>query len=246
VPITLAERPRMRTVEGQFPLKRLQYKIGEGQWSDTDTWPTRSSSDSVSSYPVEQEIRMNPSSRRDPRGIDRRPARRRRARDLHRRPAPHAAHVRGDAPRLLDAARPLQQDHRQDHARHRGEEGSADIAMETASVSSGIDKLDEHLRSEDFLGAAKNPTITFKSTDFTFDGDKVKSARGDLTLNGITRPVTFTANVFLCGPHPMTKKKQCGADLQATIKRSDFGMKYALPALGDEVTLRVPVEATLD
>jgi len=124
--------------------------------------------------------------------------------------------------------------------------GSADIAMESASVSSGIDKLDEHLRSEDFLNAAKNPTITFKSTDFTFDGDKVKSARGDLTLNGITRPVTFTANVFLCGPHPMTKKKQCGADLQATIKRSDFGMKYALPALGDEVTLRVPVEATLD
>lgn len=124
--------------------------------------------------------------------------------------------------------------------------GSADIAMETASVSSGVDKLDEHLRGEDFLNAAKHPTITFRSTDFTFEGDKVKSARGDLTLNGVTRPVTFTATVFHCGPHPMTKKKWCGADLLATIRRSDFGVKYALPALGDEVTLRIPVEAMKD
>ena len=124
--------------------------------------------------------------------------------------------------------------------------GSADIAMDAASVSSGVDKLDEHLRGEDFLNAARHPTITFKSTDFAFDGDKVKSARGELTMNGITRPVTFTANLFHCGPHPMTKQKQCGADLQATIRRSEFGMKYALPALGDEVTLRVPVEAIRD
>ena len=124
--------------------------------------------------------------------------------------------------------------------------GSADIAMETASVSSGIDKLDEHLRSDDFLNAAKYPQITFKSTDFVFDGDNVKSARGELTINGVTRPVTFTTNVFKCAENPMLKRKQCGADLQATIKRSDFGVKYALPALGDDVTLRIPVEATKD
>ena len=124
--------------------------------------------------------------------------------------------------------------------------GSADIAMETASVSTGVDKLDEHLRSEDFLNAAKFPQITFKSTDFAFEGEKVKSATGDLTINGLTRPVTFTANVFQCAMNPMLKKKQCGADLRATIKRSDFGMKYGLPYLGDEVTLRIPVEAIKD
>lgn len=124
--------------------------------------------------------------------------------------------------------------------------GSADIAMDTASVSSGVDKLDEHLRGEDFLNAAKFPQITFKSTDFAFEGEKLKSARGDLTINGVTRPVTFNANLFHCGPHPMTKKKQCGADLIATIKRSDFGVKYGLPLLGDDVTLRIPVEATKD
>lgn len=124
--------------------------------------------------------------------------------------------------------------------------GTADIAMETASVSSGVDKLDEHLRGEDFLNAAKFPLITFKSSNFAFEGEKLKSATGELSINGVARPVTFTANVFQCAPNPMNKKMQCGADLQATIKRSDFGVKYALPALGDDVTLRIPVEAIKD
>jgi polyisoprenoid-binding protein YceI len=122
----------------------------------------------------------------------------------------------------------------------------ADIVIEAASVSSGVDKLDEHLRSEDFFNVAKNPNITFKATACDFDGSKVKSARGDLTMNGISRPVVLHANLFSCGPHPMTKKRQCGADFETTIKRSDFGMKYALPALGDEVKLRINVEALKD
>jgi polyisoprenoid-binding protein YceI len=124
--------------------------------------------------------------------------------------------------------------------------GSADITIETASVDSGLPKLDEHLRSEDFFNAARNPQITFKSSNFTFDGDKVKSATGELTMNGVTRPVTLTATVFQCAPHPMNKRKQCGADLVTTVKRSDFGMKYGLPVLGDDVTLRIPVESVKD
>lgn len=120
---------------------------------------------------------------------------------------------------------------------------SADIAIEVASVSSGVDKLDEHLRGEDFFNAAKNPQITFKTDNCAFEGDRVKSATGDLTINGVTRPVTLVANVFHCAPNPMNKVKQCGADLETTIKRSDFGMKYALPALGDDVKLRINVEA---
>jgi polyisoprenoid-binding protein YceI len=124
--------------------------------------------------------------------------------------------------------------------------GSADITIDAASIDSGVPKLDEHLKSEDFFNVAKNPQVTFKSSNFTFDGDKVKTASGDLTMNGITRPVTLSANLFLCGPHPMTKKKQCGGDFVATVKRSDFGMKYAIPALADEVTLHIPVESTKD
>ncbi|MEP7068461.1 MAG: YceI family protein, partial [Usitatibacter sp.] len=104
----------------------------------------------------------------------------------------------------------------------------------------------EHLKGEDFFNVAKNPLITFKSTRFAFDGDKVKSATGDLTMNGITHPVTLTASLFQCAPHPMNKKPQCGGDFSTTVKRSDWGMKYAIPALGDEVTLRIPVESIKD
>jgi len=124
--------------------------------------------------------------------------------------------------------------------------GSADITIDAASVSTGVDKLDEHLRSEDFFNVAKNPQITFKSTSLAFDGENVKSATGDLTMNGITKPVTLKVVMFHCGPHPMTKKKQCGGDLTTTVKRSDFGMKYALPALADDVTLHIGVEAIKD
>jgi polyisoprenoid-binding protein YceI len=124
--------------------------------------------------------------------------------------------------------------------------GSADITIDAASIDSGVPKLDEHLKGEDFFDVAKYPQITFKSDRFTFDGDKVTSATGDLTLHGVTRPVTLKANVSQCADNPMLKRKQCGADLVTTIKRSDFGMKTYLPALGDEVTLRIPVESTKD
>ena len=124
--------------------------------------------------------------------------------------------------------------------------GSADITIDAASIDSGIPKLDDHLKSEDFFNVAKNPQITFKSSNFTFDGDNVKSATGDLTMNGITRPVTLTANIFKCAPHPVTRRKQCGGDFVTTLKRSDFGMKYALGPLADEVTLHIPVESIKD
>lgn len=120
----------------------------------------------------------------------------------------------------------------------------ADIAIEAASVSSGVDKLDEHLRAEDFFNAARHPLITFRTNSCVFEGDRVKSAVGQLSMNGVTRTVTLVANVFQCAPNPMIKVKQCGADLETTVKRSDFGMTYGLPALGDEVKLRINVEAT--
>lgn len=123
---------------------------------------------------------------------------------------------------------------------------SAEVTIDATSVSSGVDKLDEHLKGEDFFNTPKHPNITFKSTDCTFDGAKVKSVKGDLTMNGVTRPVTLTANTFQCAPHPMMKKKVCGGDFETSLKRSEFGIKYALPALGDDVKLRINVEAIKD
>jgi polyisoprenoid-binding protein YceI len=124
--------------------------------------------------------------------------------------------------------------------------GSADIAIDTASVSTGHEKLEQHLRSEDFFNSTKYPQMTFKSSSLAFEGDKVASASGDLTLLGVTKPVTFKVDYFFCAPHPMTKKKVCGADLTATIKRSDYGMKTYLPVVADDVLLRVNVEAIKD
>jgi len=124
--------------------------------------------------------------------------------------------------------------------------GSVDLKIETASIDMGLDKWDEHLRSPDFFDVAKHPAITFKSTKLKFDGDKVVGAEGDLTLLGVTKPVTLAMSGFHCGDHPMLKKTVCGVDATTTIKRSDFGMKYGLPAIGDEIKLIVPVEAIKD
>jgi polyisoprenoid-binding protein YceI len=124
--------------------------------------------------------------------------------------------------------------------------GSAEVMIDVASVSSGVEKLDEHLRGDDFFGAEKNPQIVFKSSDLVFDGERVKQARGTLTINGVTKPVTLDVTHFKCGMNPMMMRKVCGADMTTTIRRSDFGMKYGLPMLADDVVLRINVEAIKD
>ena len=124
--------------------------------------------------------------------------------------------------------------------------GSADITMDVASVSSGVAKLDQHLQAADFFDVARYPQITFRANDLVFDGDRVVAARGDLTIHGVTQPVSFTVTYFRCADHPMLKRKICGADMNTTIKRSDFNMTYGLPVLADEVLLRVNVEAMKD
>ena len=121
--------------------------------------------------------------------------------------------------------------------------GSAEIAVDAASVSTGVDALDERMRGEDFFDVAKHPVVTFKSDNFAFDGERLTSMTGELTMNGVSRPVTFTVNVFNCLVHPMLKRRACGADIVATIKRSDFRQKYSSPYVADDVTLRIGVEA---
>lgn len=79
-----------------------------------------------------------------------------------------------------------------------------------------------------------------------FDGDKVVAAEGRFTLLGVTRPLTLTVSNFRCAPHPMVKKPACGADISATLKRSEFGMTKFLPAVSDEVRISSPVEAIKD
>lgn len=124
--------------------------------------------------------------------------------------------------------------------------GTADIAIDLNSIVTGEPKLTDHLKNEDFFNVTKNPTATFKSSDFRFQGDKLTAVAGDLTLNGVTKPVTLNVEAYNCGDHPMNKKPMCGADLTATIKRTDFGVKYAVPAVGDDVKLNIAIEAFQD
>ena len=121
--------------------------------------------------------------------------------------------------------------------------GSVDISIETASISTGFSKRDDHLKSPDFFNAAEFPAITYKSTAVHFNGDKVSSVDGNLTISGVTKPVSLTITEFNCGTNPMSKKDECGAGATAHIKRSDFGVKYGVPNIGDDVNMEFEIEA---
>lgn len=123
---------------------------------------------------------------------------------------------------------------------------AVEIAIDTNSIDTGGVKLDEHLRKADFFDVEKHPTIGFKSTGAKFDGDKLTALEGQLTMHGETKAVTLTVTKFSCGVHPFSKKALCAADANTTVKRSDFGMKYGVPAIGDEIKLLIQIEAYKD
>ena len=124
--------------------------------------------------------------------------------------------------------------------------GSVDLSIDTASLDMGFDKWDEHMKAEDFFNTEFYPTMRFVSDKLVFDGDKVVAAEGSFTLLDVTRPMRLTVSNFHCAPHPMNKKQTCGADISATLKRSEFGMTKFVPAVSDEVKISVPVEAFKD
>ena len=121
--------------------------------------------------------------------------------------------------------------------------GSLEVSIDTKSVNTGHDVFNGHLRGEDYFDVEKFPTITFKSSNFKFDGDKPAAINGDLTIKGVTKPVTLTVTAFNCAPHPFTKKEVCGANATTKIKRSEFNAGKNVPAVGDDVTLSIAVEA---
>lgn len=125
-----------------------------------------------------------------------------------------------------------------------GKKASVMIEIDAASIDTGHDKRDAHLQSPDFLNAVENPTITFESTAVTWSGDKLATVSGDLTILGVSKPVTLEVNAINCGTHPFNKKQVCGFDATASIKRSDFGVNYGLPAIGEVLDLQIELEAT--
>jgi polyisoprenoid-binding protein YceI len=124
--------------------------------------------------------------------------------------------------------------------------GSLEVTVDTGSILTGDAKLENHLKSPDFFDVAKHPTMTFKSTKMNFAGDVPTSVEGQLTLLGVTKPLTLQLSNVKFGQHPMAKKDWAGALAVGTLKRSEFGMTTYVPAVGDEVSLRIQVEAAKD
>jgi len=131
--------------------------------------------------------------------------------------------------------------------------GGVDLAVETASLSSGDNQkgsrprtLDDHLKTADFFNVAEFPRMTFKSTAVKFNGDNPVEISGQLTLLGVTKPLTLKVERWVCKDNPMSKKPMCGGNASGTVKRTDFGMKYGVPAIGDEVRLWVSMEGYKD
>ena len=121
--------------------------------------------------------------------------------------------------------------------------GAVDIVIDTTTVNTGFADFNGHIQGEDFLDTAKFPKATFKSTKVVFEGDKPASIEGQLTIKGVTKPVTLTVTSFQAMPHPMMKVPAMGANAFVTIKRSEYNAGKYAPYVGDDVRIDIAIEA---
>ncbi|ULU25511.1 YceI family protein [Dyella terrae] len=122
---------------------------------------------------------------------------------------------------------------------------SVDVTLPLTDLDTHVSKLDEHLKKPDFFDADKYPTITFKSTKVQAAGGNKYKVTGDLTVHGVTKPVTLDATLNKSGEHPMMKVQTVGFDASTTLKRSDFGMGAYVPNVSDEIKVRITTEASV-
>lgn len=125
------------------------------------------------------------------------------------------------------------------------EKAKISMAIDTASVDTDHKRRDDHLRGPDFFNAQEFPQMTFESTKVEVTGERTGKVTGDLTLLGVTKPVTLDVTFNKMEPHPLppyNKVLTAGFSVRGSIKRSDFGMTYFLPAVGDEIQLMLEVE----
>jgi len=121
--------------------------------------------------------------------------------------------------------------------------GSVEVAIDVRSIDFGNDELNAHALKPEMFDATRHPAATFKGAVSGWAGDRPAAVTGELTLRGVTRPVTLTVNSFHCRPHPMAKKEVCGADAVATFNRADFGLDFgAAYGFRMDVMLRIQAE----
>ncbi len=126
------------------------------------------------------------------------------------------------------------------------QDASVEVLVKTGSIVTGIEKFNEHLMSKDFFNVAEFPEAKFVSKSVEMTGDKTAKINGELTMLGQTHPLTLDATLNQIGEHPFSKKKTVGFSATGTIKRSEYGMNYAIPGVSDDVPLTIEVEASVE
>ncbi|MGH8714339.1 MAG: YceI family protein [Casimicrobiaceae bacterium] len=121
--------------------------------------------------------------------------------------------------------------------------GRIDFIVDAASVDTGWNARDAFLRGGDMFDAAHYPVVRFHSTRLTFDDARLVAVAGELTMHNVTRPVELRVARLDCGKDPDSGRDGCGAEADTVIKRSDFGMSYALGMVGDDIDLSFQVTA---
>lgn len=125
------------------------------------------------------------------------------------------------------------------------EKSTVNVTIDVAGLNTGIPKFDEHLKSADFLDTAKFPTATFKSTKVDVTGKDTANVTGDLTLHGVTKPVTLEMKLNKLDANPMNNKKTAGFSGKIVLKRSEFGISQYVPNVSDDITIGIEAETVL-
>ncbi|HAJ90184.1 MAG TPA: polyisoprenoid-binding protein [Rhodospirillaceae bacterium] len=121
---------------------------------------------------------------------------------------------------------------------------SVKVTVDVNAMNSGVEKLDEHLKNADFFDVAKFPTATFVSKKVVLTGKDTAKVEGELTLHGVTKPITLDVKLNKIGEN-MRQMKTAGFTASTTIKRSEFGMSTYVPNLGDDIKIDIESEANI-
>ncbi|MFK8054071.1 MAG: YceI family protein [Woeseiaceae bacterium] len=119
------------------------------------------------------------------------------------------------------------------------------VDVDPASVTSRVEAFDGHLKGDKFFDIANHSDIQFVATEIVVTGEDTMTVIGDLTIKGITKPLTLDATVNKAGTHPFSKKPTIGISASATLNRSEWDLGYAAPAVSDEVVLDIQTELRL-
>ncbi|MEM6512321.1 MAG: YceI family protein [Pseudomonadota bacterium] len=124
-------------------------------------------------------------------------------------------------------------------------QSGVEVTVDVASVDSRVDVFDDHLRGEDWFDAEAHPEITFSATSITVS-EGGYAISGDVTIKGITKPVTLSASIASLENHPIQRVPAIGVSATGTVNRSDFDLGAYAPAVSDEISLTIEAEFLLD